>query len=207
MATLAHTTQQDVQLLPRHAPHWSKRAHRFALFGAFVLGVVCASAFYPFFLSLGHSSSSDERVDFEFSVLGINTPRQDNKTLNVFVRWRYRPSSTQCPFSATDNTCIQYQLWMRSRILDITLHDFSELGVMAEWERVNLAICRAIWKEYPGQLEALSTSLHVNGDGRSAYERGAMPYEPGAHGTTCTIGDDQFAPISFYNRLPNLGPY
>ena len=30
-----------------------------------------------------------------------------------------------------------------------------------------------------------------------------MPYEPGAHGTTCTIGPESFAPISFYNQLPD----
>jgi len=78
----------------------------------------------------------------------------------------------------------------------------------SEWERVNLALCRAIWSKYDNIL-ALSTSLHVNGDGRDAAHRrgGIMPYEPGAHGTTCTRGPQSFAPISFVNTLPNLGPY
>ena len=30
-----------------------------------------------------------EKVDFSFQVLGINTTRQLNKTMDVFVRWRF----------------------------------------------------------------------------------------------------------------------
>ena len=129
-------------------------------------------------------------------------------------------------------TGIQYQLWARSLILNHTLHATPGLPLGSEWERVNLAMypccgltlqpyslslpflsscpcvdsCRAIWAKYDN-LDALSTSLHVNGDGRSAAIRGEMPYEPGAHGTTCTLGQADFAPISFANSLPNLGPY
>ena len=95
---------------------------------------------------------------------------------------------------------------MRSLILNYTLIPTPQLPIGAEWERVNLAICRAIWAKYEN-IAALSTALHVNGDGRSAAQRGGMPYEPGAHGTTCTMGPDNFAPIAFANELPNLGPY
>jgi hypothetical protein len=171
---------------------------------AFALGAAAASC-----VSLANSQSGeqDPLVDFEFSLRGIQTPRQFNKTLDVFVRWRYKPLDNQCPFSPTDNNCIQYQLWTRSLILNITLRATEQLPLGAEWERVNLALCRQIWAQYSASLVALSTSLHVNGDGRSAAARGIMPYEPGQHGSTCTMGPESFSPIAFKNALPNLGPY
>ena len=86
-------------------------------------------------------------------------------------------------------------------ILRTLMEASDELPLAAEWERVNVHLCRAIWNAYP--LAAISVSLHVNGDGRP----GAVPYEPGAHGATCTIGPNNYPPIDFYNRLPNLGPY
>ena len=154
-----------------------------------------------------------ETVEFAFQVLGIVTPRQNNKTANVFVRFRYSNDEKYCPFSSTDNNCVQYQTFMRSTILNITMVPTQTLPIEAEWERVNLAICRALWGTYPRKypnIVALSTNFHVNGDGRSAAQRGIMPYEPGAHGTTCTIGPEGmisgFEPVHFYNRLPNLGP-
>ena len=79
----------------------------------------------------------------------------------------------------------------------------------AEWERVALTICRGLWNQLQrnarGLISALSASVHVSGDSRSATSRGRMPYEPGAHSATCTIGPDDFAPITFPNGLPNLG--
>ena len=60
----------------------------------------------------GNRSRADPttHVDFGFSVRGIQTPRQENKTLNVYVRFRYEPWTDRCPYSKTDNTCIQYQV-------------------------------------------------------------------------------------------------
>ena len=57
-------------------------------------------------------------------------------------------SAEQCPFSAVDNNCIQYQRGMRELALNLTRDGtdgtfYPELG--AEWERVNLALCRAIY--------------------------------------------------------------
>ena len=72
-------------------------------------------------------------------------------------------------------------------------------------ERVNLALCRALWSKWSARLSAVSTAVHVNGDGRDAARRGDAPYEPGAHGTVCTIGDEGLAPIELPNRLPNYG--
>lgn len=95
-----------------------------------------------------------------------------------------------------------------SYVMNTALNGTSELPLEAEWERVALVLCRGIWDRWAtraGLISALSTSVHVNGDGRSAAERGVMPYEPGAHGATCTIGPDNFAPIAIENRLPNYG--
>ena len=113
----------------------------------------------------------DPLIDFEFQILGINTTRQDNKTLDVYVRWRYRPGSDHCPFSPTDNTCIQYQKDMHSMILNLTTQGTPELPLGAEWELVTLAICTQIWGGWKSLISAVSTAVHVNGDGRSAEER------------------------------------
>jgi len=79
-----------------------------------------------------------------------------------------------------------------------------QLPADAEWERVNLALCEKLWSGWSTLLSAVSTAIHVNGDGRSAAERRGAPYEPGAHGTVCTIGQG-LAPIQLPNRLPNYG--
>lgn len=67
-----------------------------------------------------------------------------------------------------------------------------------------MAICKGIWGKWP-TIAALSTSVQVNGDGRTAAQRHGAPFEPGAHGSTCTLGPDDFAPIAFYNYLGNRG--
>ena len=170
------------------------------------------------------------KVDFTFQILNMQTPRQENKTMNVrrptrsrraslaveserltsppqvFVRLRYPEDQSHCPFSPTDNTCIQYQLKMRQLILDVALRPTPALPMDAEWERVTLALCRGIFDGgFP--IIAVSTLVQVNGDGRDAAERGPAPYEPGAHSATCTIGPSDFLPIDRFNYLPNLGPY
>ena len=146
------------------------------------------------------------KVDFTFQILNMQTPRQENKTMNVFVRLRYPEDQSHCPFSPTDNTCIQYQLKMRQLILDVALRPTPALPMDAEWERVTLALCRGIFDGgFP--IIAVSTLVQVNGDGRDAAERGPAPYEPGAHSATCTIGPSDFLPIDRFNYLPNLGSY
>jgi hypothetical protein len=118
-----------------------------------------------------------------------------------------RPHLPPCSALGLHSHCVQYQLSMRDLILDKVLHATPELPIDSEWERVNLAICRGLWAlPYP-EIIALTSSLHVNGDGRSAAERRGAPYEPGAHGSTCTIGPNSYEPIDFYNRAGNLGPY
>ena len=155
-------------------------------------------------------SKAEPEVDFHFQMLNISTPRQGGKSLNLFIT-RYPHSAEQCPFSAVDNNCIQYQKGMRELALNLTRDGtdgtfYPELG--AEWERVNLALCRAIYAGAYGPtaqpIAAVSTLLQVNGDGRPYAKRGpTMPFEPDAHGTTCTIGD--IPPVQRPNHLPNLG--
>ena len=173
----------------------------------FLLGV-CTTLLGVWAANLGaagqpssRAAVGQEKVDFSFQILGINTTRQLNKTMDVFVRWRY-PHNSDCPWSGMDN-CIQYQKKMHSTILDIATRPTPDLPLAAEWERVNLAICRRIWSGFSDQIAALTTTTHVNGDGRSAAARGRQPYEPGAHGSTCTIGDIE--PLFIPNRLQNLG--
>ena len=176
---------------------------------SFILGgAIVAAALSPVLIRAHRPNQHPEAhttefpaVDFSFQVLGVESPRQENKTLNTFVRLRYPRDETICPYHPTRNDCYQYQNEMRTIILRTLMEASDELPLAAEWERVNVHLCRAIWNAYP--LAAISVSLHVNGDGR----HGAVPYEPGAHGATCTIGPNNYPPIDFYNRLPNLGPY
>ena len=152
-------------------------------------------------------SSSDAHietnVDFSFQILGINTTRQLGKTMDCYVNWRYREDSSHCPFSPHDNECIQYQKDVHSMILNRSTMPSPELELGVEWERVALNICRGIWADWKHIIQAVSVAVHVNGDGRSEAELHGMPYEPGAHGATCTIGP--MPPIALPNRLYNLG--
>ena len=155
----------------------------------------------------GLPATASPEVDFSFQIIGINTTRQDGKTMDVFVKWRYRQGEDHCPFHPTDNDCIQYQKETHSMILDVALNPTPALPLGSEWERVALTLCRNVWSEWNHLIAAVSVSVHVNGDGRSAGARGEMPYEPGAHGATCTIAPppNVFEPITYKNTLPNLG--
>ena len=57
-----------------------------------------------------HNPSLSQHVDFSFQVLNISSPRQEGKRLDVFVRWRYVHREDRCPYNASDNHCIQYQV-------------------------------------------------------------------------------------------------
>ena len=209
MATVQHREADSTVLLSSAgAAGPSKLRCHCGLFGllcvAFALGAATATA--ALLSSIGYAAirgkAVTENVDFSFQIMGIQTPRQGGKAANVFVRFRYEPNEHLCPFSATDNVCPQYQHFMRSAILNITMNPTPELLEDAEWERVNLAICRTLWDKY-SNVVALSTSFHVNGDGRNTTERGGMPYEPGAHGSTCTISPDglRYEPIQYAQKI------
>ena len=140
------------------------------------------------------------RVDFLFQDLDIVSPRQGGKTMNVFVSWRYPKHLDRCPFNPNNDLCIQYQKNIRTHILAVLAG--SSLPLDSEWEQVVLELCRYIYSHF--EVSALSVQLQVNGDSRSAEERGDKPFEPGAHGATCTIGAADFVPLRHFNRLPDL---
>ena len=137
-------------------------------------------------------------VDFHFQMLNISTPRQADKLMNIFVKWRYPPGTDRCPFHPTDNHCIQYQHAPMEWIRNVTQSEQEGLVLGAEWERVALLICRHLYDHYT--VAAVSVLVQVNGDGRSWVEA----YEPGAHGSTCTIGPSDFLPIERPNTLPSF---
>ena len=75
-------------------------------------------------------------VDFHFQMLNISTPRQADKLMNIFVKWRYPPGTDRCPFHPTDNHCIQYQHAPMEWIRNVTQSEQEGLVLGAEWERV-----------------------------------------------------------------------
>ena len=145
-----------------------------------------------------NSEVAQENVDFHFQMLNISTPRQSDKLMNVFVKWRYPPSTAHCPFHPTDNTCIQYQHAPMDFIRNVTQVAQPGLPLGAEWERVALFMCRHLYSSY--LIAAVSVLVQVNGDGRTWVEA----YEPGAHGSTCTIGPPNFQPIELWNPQPDF---
>ena len=166
----------------------------------FVMGASIASAVWaaarPDKSGISPPSSSEPKVDFEFQLLNISSPRQMGKLMNIFVKWRYPQDPTYCPFSPTDNTCIQYQLTPRQFILNVT-DGIAGPPVESEWERVALFLCRHFYANE--RIVAVSVLVQVNGDGRSWVSA----YEPGAHGSTCTIGPPDFPPLQRWNPLPD----
>mmetsp|Transcript_8187 Transcript_8187/g.21413 ORF Transcript_8187/g.21413 Transcript_8187/m.21413 type:complete len:205 (-) Transcript_8187:276-890(-) len=170
----------------------------------FLLGGAISAIVFLALNQLGKGNSAvSTSIDFSFQILGVNSTRQEGKMLDAYVSWRYTENIDHCPFHPTDNTCIQYQYDVHTLIVNQTSNGTPEVEENAEWERLVLFLCREIWQSNQPIIAGVSVALHVNGDGRSDVERGIMPYEPGAHGATCTIGD--IPPISTPNRLFNLG--
>lgn len=71
---------------------------------SFILGMCVCAIFLlsSWGVEALRSAEVHTHVDFHFQLEGIATPRQENKTANVYVRFRYRTDSSKCPFSETD---------------------------------------------------------------------------------------------------------
>ena len=137
-------------------------------------------------------------MDFHFQMLNISTPRQHDKLMNIFIKWRYPDRADLCPYDPVDNNCIQYQNLVLPWVRNVTQYAQPGLPLGAEWERVALFICRHLKATYI--ISAVSVLVQVNGDGRDWVKA----YEPSAHGATCTIGPPEFAPLVRANPLPDF---
>ena len=165
---------------------------------AFGAGLGLAVSSSALLLAQAPRSSVQTNVDFHFQMLNISTPRQHDKLMNIFVKWRYPDGADRCPYSPIDNNCIQYQNLVLPWLRNVTQFEQPGLPLGAEWERVALHICRHLYSTYV--VSAVSVLVQVNGDGRDWVEA----YEPSAHGATCTIGPPEFPPLVRANPLPDF---
>lgn len=110
--------------------------------------------------------------DFFFQVIGYDTANQGGQTLNMFFHYRYDRG-----IQAKD---IPNYIDLRTDAIDYL--DAVEAEDNPYWEILDEQLCTQLANGYP--LEAISCQLQVWPD-----DRQGLPYEPGYHGTTFTIGD------------------
>ena len=112
------------------------------------------------------------RQEFEFQILGLETPRQQGRTLDVFVRYRYPPELPTTGYP-------DYRE-IRSEVLEF-LRVRPEEPADEYWEVLNRDLVRHLVATFP--LEAATTAIEVRPDPNPKLE------EPGWHGSIATIGE------------------
>ena len=110
--------------------------------------------------------------DFFFQVIGYDTANQGGQTLNLYFHYRYDRG-----IQAKD---IPNYIDLRTDALDFL--DAVDATDNPYWEILDEQLCTQLANGYP--LESISCQLQVYPD-----DRAGLPYEPGYHGTTFTIGD------------------
>ncbi|MBF4571967.1 hypothetical protein ITJ64_05500 [Herbiconiux sp. VKM Ac-1786] len=110
--------------------------------------------------------------DFFFQVIGYDTANQGGQTLNMYFHYRYDRG-----IQAKD---IPNYIDLRTDAIDFM--DAVDAAENPYWEILDEQLCTQLANGYP--LESISCQLQVYPD-----DRAGLPYEPGYHGTTFTIGD------------------
>jgi len=127
-------------------------------------------------------ASDEAKRDFLFQIVGYETLNQGGQKMNLYFHYRYTEGI------ATED--IPNYIDLRSQVVDF----MREVDTTDEpyWETVDLQLCTALKKNYP--IEAISCQLQVYPD-----DRKGLPYEPGYHGATTTIGDIE--PLAYAGPL------
>jgi hypothetical protein len=110
--------------------------------------------------------------DFLFQDVGYTTENQGGQTMNMYFHYRYNPGIATADIPNYVDLRTQALKFMAD--VDITDNPY--------WETLDLDLCTQLKKDYP--IEAISCQLQFYPD-----DRAGLPYEPGYHGTTTTIGD------------------
>ncbi|MCU1403808.1 MAG: hypothetical protein JWQ43_111 [Glaciihabitans sp.] len=120
----------------------------------------------------GKGGSSEPKRDFLFQIVGYETANQGGQTMNMYFHYRYNEG-----IATAD---IPNYVDLRTQALNFMAA--VDTADSPYWETLDLELCTTLKDDYP--LEAISCQLQVYPD-----DRAGLPYEPGYHGTTTTIGD------------------
>lgn len=110
--------------------------------------------------------------DFFFQVIGFDTGNQGGQTLNMYFHYRYD--------RGIQTKDIPNYIDLRDDAIDFM--DAVDTTKNPYWEVLDEQLCTQLSNAYP--VESISCQLQVYPD-----DRKGLPYEPGYHGTTFTIGD------------------
>jgi len=167
------TTTQERLALMSHEPArrqgtWFRLLAAVAVIAALGIGFALGS------LHAGQNQigPEDERRDFTFQVIGYKTPNQGGQVLNMYFHYRYDDGI------ATSD--IPNYVDLRDQALNYL--DTVDLSQNPYWETLNQTICDDLHAKFP--IQAISCQLQAYPD-----DRPGLPYEPGYHGSTDTIGD------------------
>ena len=120
----------------------------------------------------GTATSGEVKRDFLFQIVGYETLNQGGQKMNLYFHYRYAEGTAAEDIPSDSDLRGQVVDFMRE--VDTTDEPY--------WETVDLQLCTALKKNYP--IEAISCQLQVD-----PADRKGLPYEPGYHGSTTTIGD------------------
>ncbi|KTD60915.1 hypothetical protein [Legionella shakespearei] len=114
----------------------------------------------------------NERNYFQFVIPEYHTTRQSGQTLDVYVRYAYKPGLPTSEYP-------DYRL-LRTRILKY-MEPSEELPAEVFWEIIATSMGRELMHDFP--LTGVSVQLYVHDN------QNPDSFEPGDHGPTFTAGD------------------
>lgn len=122
-----------------------------------------------------------ERNYFQFEIANYHTTRQSGQTLNVYIRYAYKPN--------LDTKLYPDYRKLRAQAMKY-LEPTTDLPINVYWEIIATQLGKELMREYP--LAAISVQLEVldNPTGN----------EPGTHGPIYTLGD--ITPLDIHSPNP-----
>ena len=149
-------------------------------------------------LAQQQSSPHDESLtrskitnDFMFQIMHYETERQNGRTLNILVKYRYAIDSNQLDQSSLPN-----YIQVRQLILN-DIVDYKKYPQDLFWEILSFSIAKEVFLTY--KLVGISLQIQVE------PSFNISPVEPGVHGCITTIGDiDPWDNVVPYQPKPGI---
>ena len=136
----------------------------------------------------GHfGRTPDARQEFQFQMLGVETPRQEGRVLNLFLRYRY-------PSHLAASEYPDYRV-IRDEVLEFIRVRPAEPGDEF-WEVLNGHLARHVFEKFP--LKGLSIQIQVQPTANAKLD------EPGFHSSIVTLG--RVTPVSGHGRYLGAPP-
>ena len=116
--------------------------------------------------------------DFMFQIMNYETERQNGRTLNILVKYRYAIDPEK--FYSHDQVCVPNYIPIRQLILNDIL-DYDKYSKDIFWEVLGYSIAKEVYLTY----KLIGTSIQIQVE----PSFNISPVEPGVHGCITTIGD------------------